>query len=141
MNGRYARKDKILASDANIVFAGLGTKGATYLSAALTIGDTPRRGEYVRVINTAASTASGSAVLTHTIDVSYDGGSTFVASQFAVPPVTLTTTSSFFEVNIPIEVSRTDPTKPVQIKLVGTISGASGSGLTWTVRVDIVPGR
>ncbi len=126
--------DALLALQASV------TKTATFNGAALILPTgTPRRGLKARVIYSAAANASGSNTVVFSIDVSYDGGSTW-NSDFLAPPITLSTTAQSGEIAIPFEISPTSVINGTQIRLTATIAG-SGTSPTITYQGDIMPGR
>lgn len=129
-----------MPTDALIALQSSVTKTATFNGSALTLaGGTPRRGLNARVIYSAATNASGSNSVTFSVDVSYDGGSTWF-SDFLAPPVALSTTAQASEVFIPFSISPTSVANGTQIRLTATFSGA-GSTPTITYQGDITPGR
>lgn len=130
-----------MAADANLALQASVTKTATFSSTGVAVVNTPRRGLYARVVSSNISCGSGSATLQYSIDVSYDSASTWKAALFEAPSTTITTTAAQSEIYIPFEVSQTDLTKPVQVRLVATISGTSGSGHTITYFSDVVLAR
>ncbi len=126
--------DALLALQASV------TKTATFNGAALILPTgTPRRGLKARVIYSAAANASGSNTVVFSIDVSYDGGSTW-NSDFLAPPITLSTTAQSGEIAIPFEISPTSVINGTQIRLTATIAG-SGTSPTITYQGDIMLGR
>lgn len=129
-----------MATDALIALQASVTKTGTFNGAALTLAaGTPRRGLKARVLYSAATNASGSNSVVFSIDVSYDGGSTW-NSDFLAPAVALSTTAQAAEVFIPFEVSPTSVANGIQIRLTATFSGA-GSTPTITYQGDIAMGR
>jgi hypothetical protein len=129
-----------MPADALLQLQASVTKTATFSSAALILaGGTPRRGLKARVIYSAATNASGSNAVLFSIDVSKDGGSTFI-QEFLADPINLSTTAQAAEIFIPFEVSPTSVANGIQIKLTATFSGA-GSTPTITYFSDIVPTR
>ena len=130
-----------MARDANLVLQALVTKTATFNGAALTLpGGTPRRGLKARVIYKNATNASGSNSVTFSLDVSYDGGSTWISNLFQAKAITLSTTAQQDELFIPFEISPTSVTNGTKIRLTATVAGA-GSTPTIDYQGDIVPTR
>lgn len=126
--------------DALIALQAQVTKTATFNGAALFLpGGTPRRGLKARVLYSAASNASGSNTVVFSVDVSYDGGSTW-NSDFLAPAITLSTTVQSGEIAIPFEVSPTSVANGVNIRLTPTFAGA-GTSPTITYAGDIMLGR
>jgi len=126
--------------DALIALQTSVTKTATFNGAALVLpGGTPRRGLNARVIYSAATNVSGSNSVVFSVDVSYDGGSTWL-SDFLAPPVALSTTAQAAEVFIPFSISPTSVANGTQVRLTATFSGA-GSTPTITYSGDITPSR
>lgn len=131
-----------MAADANLVLQASTTKTGDFSGTGVTIGNTPRRGMYARVIYTNISCASGSGTIQFQLDVSYDGGSTYQNARFQSPAINQTATAAAGEVHIPFDVSQTDPTKPVIVRLTADFTASSSpSGPTATYSADIVPGR
>ena len=129
-----------MATDALIQLQASVTKTATFNGTALTLaGGTPRRGLNARVIYSAATNASGSNAVVFSVDVSYDGGSTW-NSDFLAPAINLSTTAQSGEIHIPFSISPTSVANGTQIRLTATFSGA-GSTPTITYQGDIEVGR
>ena len=127
--------------DANVALQALVTKTATFNGASLTLpGGTPRRGLKSRILYSAASNASGSNTAQFSLDVSYDGGSTWISNLFQAQAIALSTTAQQGEVFIPFDISPTSVVNGTKIRLTVTISGA-GSTPTITYQGDIVPTR
>ena len=127
--------------DANVALQALVTKTATFNGASLTLpGGTPRRGLKSRILYSAASNASGSNTAQFSLDVSYDGGSTWISNLFQAQAIALSTTAQQGEVFIPFDISPTSVVNGTKIRLTVTISGA-GSNPTRTYQGDIVPTR
>lgn len=111
------------------------TKTATFNGAAYTLSaGTPRRGLNAHVLYSAATNASGSNSVTFSIDVSYDGGSTWNITSQAVA-IALSTTAQSGEISIPFSISPTSVANGTQIRLTATFSGA-GSTPTITYQCD-----
>ncbi|HEX2614013.1 MAG TPA: hypothetical protein VHL10_00850 [Nitrososphaera sp.] len=128
-----------MAYDALQVFQAQVTKTATFNGAALTLpGGTPRRGMAARIEYSAAANASGSNTITFSVDVSFDGGSTwysdFVAADKAIA---LSTTAQSGQIRIPFFAKPTSVTNGVQVRLTPTFSGA-GSGATITYSAELI---
>lgn len=125
--------------DALIQLQASVTKTATFNGAALSMpGGTPRRGLKCRVIYSAASNATGANAFTFSVDVSYDGGTTWL-SDFLAPPVNLSTTVQQGEIFIPFDISPTVVAGVItapQIRLTATLSGA-GTVPTITYQGDL----
>jgi hypothetical protein len=129
-----------MATDALTAIQASVTKVATFSSAAFTLpGGTPRRGLKMRVLYSAASNASGANGVIFSVDVSHDGGSTFL-NEAAADSIALSTTVQTGELFIPFEVSPTSVANGIQIKLTATFSGA-GSTPTITYQGDLTLGR
>jgi hypothetical protein len=129
-----------MAVDALLQLQASVTKTATFNGAALVLaGGTPRRPLYARVIYSAASNASGSNSVAFSVDVSYDGGTTWY-SDFVAPAVALSTTAAGGEIAIPFEVSPTSIANGIQVRLTATFSGA-GSTPTITYSSAVMLGR
>lgn len=128
--------------DALITLQASVTKTATFNGSALTLpGGTPRRGLVARVIYSAATNASGSNSVTFSIDVSYDGGSTWYSDfNEASQVVNLSTTAKTGEFFIPFSISPTSVANGTQIRLTATVAGA-GSTPTITYQGDLQLGR
>jgi hypothetical protein len=130
-----------MATDALLALQAATTKTATFNGSALTLpGGTPRRGLKARVIYSAATNASGSNSVTFSLDVSYDGGSTWLSNLFQAPAINLSTTAQAAEVYIPFEISPTSVVNGTQVRLTATFAGA-GSTPTITYSGDITLGR
>lgn len=131
-----------MATDALLALQSSVTKTATFNGAALVLaGGTPRRGLVARVIYSAASNASGSNTVTFSIDVSYDGGTTWYSDfNEASQAVSLSTTAKSGEFFIPFSVVPTSAGGSVSVRLSATFSGA-GSTPTITYIGDICTGR
>jgi hypothetical protein len=116
------------------------TKTATFNGAALILpGGTPRRNLYARVIYSAAANASGNNSVLFSMDISYDGGTTW-NSDFEAPPLALSTTVQSGEIAIPFDVSPTSVVNGIQVRLTAAFSG-SGTTPTITYQGDIMPAR
>jgi hypothetical protein len=127
-----------MPSDANVALQALVTKTATFNGASLTLpGGTPRRGLKARVIYKNATNASGSNSVVFSLDVSYDGGSTWIANLFQAQSIALSTTAQSGEVFIPFEISPTSVANGTKVRLTATFSGA-GSTPTIDYQGDIV---
>lgn len=130
-----------MATDALLQLQSSVTKTATFNGSALTLpGGTPRRGLKARVIYSAATNASGSNSVTFSLDVSYDGGSTWLSNLFQAPTINLSTTAQAAEIYIPFEISPTSVVNGTQVRLTATFAGA-GSTPTITYSGDITLGR
>lgn len=129
-----------MATDALIALQASVTKTATFNGAALTLaGGTPRRGLNARVIYS-AGTATAADTVTFSVDVSYDGGSTW-NSDFLAPPVTLATSGAASgEIHIPFSISPTSVANGTQIRLTATFSSTAHTD-TITYQGDIEVGR
>lgn len=103
--------------------------------------NTPRWGTKVRVSVVSGSCASGSFTGQFSLDISYDGGSTWSATLFQAPAITFTTTATSQEQFIPYEVSETTPGTPAQVRLVYTKASGSGSGHGGSYTSQIVLAR
>lgn len=129
-----------MPTDALIALQASVTKTATFSGSAVILpGGTPRRGLNARVLYSAASNASGSNSVAFSVDVSYDGGSTW-NSDFLAPAIALSTTVQSGELFIPFSISPTSVANGTQIRGTATFSGA-GSTPTITYQMDITPGR
>jgi hypothetical protein len=129
-----------MPTDALIQLQASVTKTATFNGAALTLAaGTPRRGLKARVIYSAATNASGSNGVQFSVDVSYDGGSTWL-SNFLATSIALSTTAQTGEIFIPFEISPTSVANGTQIRLTATFSGA-GSTPTITYGGEITLAR
>lgn len=107
------------------------TKAATFNGAAFTLpSGTPRRGLKCRVLTTAA-TSTTTNTATYTIDVSYDGGSTWRSDFTADPPLSLTTTGQTAEQYIPFDISPTSAANNPQVRLTITLAGAGTPSVTY----------
>lgn len=104
------------------------TKTSTFSSAAFTLAaGTPRRGLKARVLYSAGSSGTATSTATFSIDVSHDGGSTFITEAEA-DPLTLPTSGSISgELFIPFEISPTSVANGTQIKLTCTIAPGSSA--------------
>lgn len=130
-----------MATDALLQLQASVTKTATFNGSALTLATgTPRRGLKARVIYSAASNASGSNSVTYSVDVSYDGGSTWLSNLFQAPAIALSTTAQSGEFFIPFEISPTSIANGCQIRLTATFSG-SGTSPTITYQGDLTTAR
>ena len=129
-----------MPTDALIQLQASVTKTATFSGAAQTLaGGTPRRSLKARVIYSAASNASGANAVAFSVDVSYDGGTTWNSDFFAPTPVNLSTTVQSGEVYIPFDISPTVVAGVItapQIRLTATFSGA-GTSPTITYQGDL----
>lgn len=124
--------------DANVSLQSLVTKTASFNGAALTLpGGTPRRGLKARFIYKNATNASGSNSVTFSIDVSYDGGSTWITNLFQAQAINLSTTSQSGEVWIPFDISPTSVVNGTKIRASSTFAGA-GSTPTIDYMSDLV---
>jgi hypothetical protein len=125
-----------MATDALLALQASVTKTATFNGAALVLaGGTPRRGLNARVIYSAAANASGSNTVAFSVDVSYDGGTTWF-SDFLAPAITLSTTALAGEVFIPFSISPVTVANGTQIRLTATVAG-SGTSPTVTYKGDV----
>lgn len=122
-----------MATDALTQFQASVTKTAAFRGTGIQLpGGTPRRGNTCRVIYSAASTSSGAGAAAFSIDVSYDGGSTWT-SEFISDTIVLSTTPIASEIFIPYRVTRTALNNggvPVQVAL--SLFSISGTGATVT---------
>lgn len=126
--------------DANIALQAPLTSVATAHSAAYILpGGTPRRGDVIRFLYSAASNASGANAVTFSVDVSRDGGSTFNL-EFESPPLALSTVVQAGEVFVPFSISPSSVVNGCQIKASANFSGA-GSTPTVTWQADCTVGR
>jgi hypothetical protein len=117
------------------------TKTGTFNGTALTLaGGTPRRGLKARIIYSAATNASGSNSVTFSVDVSYDGGSTYISNLFQAPVINLSTTAQAGEIFIPFEISPTSVANGTKVRLTATFAGA-GSTPTITYNSDLMLSR
>lgn len=129
-----------MPTDALIQLQPSVTKVATFSGTALILASgTPRRGLKARVIYSAATNASGSNSVAFSVDVSYDGGSTWNV-DFVAPLINLSTTAQANEVFIPFEISPTVIANGCQIRLTATFAGA-GSTPTITYGGEITIAR
>lgn len=129
-----------MPTDALIQLQPSVTKVATFSGTALILAaGTPRRGLKARVIYSAATNASGSNSVAFSVDVSYDGGSTWNV-DFVAPLINLSTTAQANEVFIPFEISPTVIASGCQIRLTATFAGA-GSTPTITYGGEITIAR
>jgi hypothetical protein len=104
------------------------TKTATFNGAAVVLaGGTPRRGLKARVIYSAATNASGSNSVQFSLDVSYDGGSTWLSNLFQAQVINLSTTAQSGEVFIPFDISPVTVANGTQIRLTATVAGAGST--------------
>lgn len=132
-----------MPSDLLLAITAPGTKTATFNSSALTLpAGSSWNEDFLRVIYSAASNASGSNTVTFTLDVSYDGGSTWITDVGGAPAITLSTTAQAGVVYLPILLTRQDlinanAANAPQIRLTGTIAGA-GTSPTITVAAPVV---
>lgn len=126
--------------DALIALQASVTKTATFNGAALTLaGGTPRRGMNARVLYSAASNASGANTVLFSIDVSYDGGTTWNSDFYPPTGIALSTTVQSGEVFIPFSISPQMVSGVItapQIRLTATFSGA-GTSPTITYQGDL----
>lgn len=129
-----------MATDALLALQASVTKTATFNGSAVTLaGGTPRRGLVARVIYS-AGTATAADTVTFSVDVSYDGGSTWL-SDFVAPPVTLATSGAASgEIFIPFSISPTSVTNGTQVRLTATFSSTAHTD-TITYQGDIQLGR
>ena len=116
------------------------TKTATFNGAGFTLPTgTPRRGLKCRVAYSANSANTGGDTVTFSIDVSTDGGSTFLTqfqAQLAQP-----TTANAGELWIPFEISKqTAAANDLQIRLTATFSSTAHAN-TVTYQGDLVIAR
>lgn len=114
--------------DANVSLQALVTKTATFNGSAVTLpGGTPRRGLKARVIYKNASNASGANSVTFSIDVSYDGGSTYISNLFQAQVINLSTTVQSGEIAIPFDISPTSVVNGTKVRLTATFAGAGST--------------
>ena len=129
-----------MATDALVALQSSVTKTATFNGAGLQlVGGTPRRGLNARVIYSAGTATAGDTV-TFSVDVSYDGGSTYYA-DFVAPPVTLATSGAASgEINIPFSISPTSVANGTYVRLTATFSSTAHTD-TITYQGDLQMGR
>lgn len=127
-----------MPTDALLALQPSTTSTATAHSAPLTLAaGTPRRGAKARFLYSAATNASGSNTVIFSIDVSHDGGVTFL-TEFQSDPITLSTTAQAGELFIPFEVSPTSVANGIQIKASANFAGAGTSPtITWQADYDL----
>lgn len=129
-----------MATDALIALQTSVTKTATFNGTALVLaGGTPRRGLKARVLYSAASTSAGAGAANFSIDVSYDGGSTWNSDFYAPIALVLGTTAIAGELVIPFDVSPTSVANGIQIRL--SLIAISGTSATITYTGDIMVAR
>lgn len=135
-----------MPSDANLALAGTSASPITSTTTpvnntAITLpAGTPRRGLKARVIYSAATAASGSDTAQFNIDVSYDGGSTYVATAFAPTIGSLTSTALAGEQFIPFEVSPTSVANQIKVRLTLVLSSVAHTD-TITYFADVLLAR
>lgn len=131
-----------MAADALLTLQSLVTKTSTFSGTALDIpGGTPARGLVGRVIYKNALNVSGSNTAVFSIDISYDGGSSY-SDLFKARSIALTSTAKQGEIYIPFSVRNPDPqndSSTVKYRLTVTIAGA-GSGSTIDYSGDTIAG-
>lgn len=129
-----------MAADALLILQSLVTKTSSFNGAALTLPNgTPKRGIFARVIYKNAQNTSGSNTATFSIDISYDGGSSY-SDLFKAPAIALTSTAKSGEILIPFSVTDPDPqtdSSVIKYRLSVAIAGA-GSGPTIDYQGDTV---
>ncbi len=120
-----------MPTDALIQLQASVTKATTFNGAALLLaGGTPRRGLKARVIYSAATSTTTNTAL-FSIDVSYDGASTWNSDFYPPTALALTTTAQSGEVFIPFDISPTGYSNVPQIRLTITISGGGTASVTY----------
>jgi len=111
-----------MATDANLVLQALVTKTATFNGAGLDLlVGTPRRGLFAVVRYSAAANASGSNVVTFSIDESDDNSTFYQKTVDAFDAITLSTTAQAGEIFLPFETSHR------YVRLTVTITGSGVS--------------
>lgn len=133
-----------MPADALTQFAPSSTKIAAFRHTATAQsfpGGTPRRGGVCRVVYSAASTSSGAGTAAFSMDISYDGGSTWM-SEFFSDTIVLSTTPASGEIFIPYRVVANvmkagGATAPL---VAFALNSITGTGATITYVADNVPG-
>jgi hypothetical protein len=130
-----------MVSDALQQFTSSITKIAAFRSAGFPLpGGTPRRGLTARVLYSAASVSAATGACAFSIDLSYDGGSTWT-SEFISDTIALSTVATQGEVFIPYRVVKSalqNGGVPVQVAL--SLYSISGTNATVTYQGDAVTG-
>lgn len=122
-----------MPADANAVLQASTTKAATFNGAGMDIkGGTPRRGMFVRVVYSAA-TSTTTNTATFSVDESSDNATFFQKTVDNADVLNLTTAAQSGEIFIPIETSKR------YIRLSVTVAGAGTASVTY--KGEIVAGR
>lgn len=128
-----------MTTDANGAVLASATQTATFHGAGFALGQaTYNRNLFVRCLYNTASSDSTNAVQL-SVDVSFDGASTWLVLSQAEAPIALTTTTSAGEIMIPFTIndnSLLQASHAPQIRVSGVISGA-GSTPSLVIRGDL----